>query len=258
MSGYTEDPTHITAHRPWPLPERPWVMAQRWNRLLFAHWRVPQDSLRPLVPHAWPLDTLDGDAWVTITPFSLTHARPRGLPALPEFSDFLELNCRTYVTIDAKPGVYFFSLDAASRLAVEGARLFYHLPYFRAEMAMEVDRDGSVRYRSRRRDGRSTSAVFRGRYAPVGPAERATAGTVTHWLVERYCLYTVDLTGRPYRAEIHHRPWELSPAECEIEENSVAAAGGITLNGPPALLSYSQQLDVVAWWPARVEGATGT
>ena len=84
MGGYTEDPTHITAHRPWALPEGPWVMAQRWNRLLFAHWRVPAESVRTLLPRALPLDTFDGEAWVTITPFHLTHARPRGLPALPE------------------------------------------------------------------------------------------------------------------------------------------------------------------------------
>lgn len=255
MLGYTEDPTPHASHRPWPIPARPWVMAQRWNHLLFAHWPIPMETLRARVPRALPLDLFEGQAWVSVTPFFLSHARPRGLPRFPSLSDFPELNFRTYVTLDGKPGVYFFSLDAGSRLAVEGARAFYHLPYFKARMHMEASPAGRVDYTSERTDNRSGPAVLRARYAPVGAAAPARPGTIEHWLVERYCLYAADRTGRTFRAEIHHRPWKLHVAECEIESCTIAAAAGLHLEGPPARLSFSQQIDVVAWWPQRVRPA---
>src|SRR4051812_28557126 len=101
-----------TAHRPWPLPDRPWVMSQRWNNLLFAHWAVPLAEVRRVVPAVLPLDTHSGTAWISMTPFYLSDLRPRGLFPFPLASQFPELNLRTYVTIGGKPGVYFFSLDA--------------------------------------------------------------------------------------------------------------------------------------------------
>ena len=141
-------------HRPWPLPDRPWVMAQTWENLLFAHWPVSAEVLRPLVPEPLPIDEFDGTAWLTITPFEVTGLRARGTPPVPGISSFPELNVRTYTSLDGKPGIWFFSLDAGSWAAVAGARRTYRLPYFRA--AMEIERlDGGFRYRSVRasRDG---------------------------------------------------------------------------------------------------------
>jgi len=109
-------------------------MAQTWNDLLFAHWPVAPNVLRALVPPELPLDTYDGTAWLAVTPFHMTGIRARGLPPIPGLSRFPELNVRTYVILDGKPGVYFFSLDVTSRMAVWGARTFYRLPYFHAHM----------------------------------------------------------------------------------------------------------------------------
>src|SRR5690348_14257143 len=120
----------IIAHRPWPVPSGPWIMVQTWNGLLFAHWPVPPQVLRPLVPRELPLDTFQGSCWLGITPFQITGVRARGLPPIPGLSRFPELNVPTYVGLDDKPGVFFFSLDAANLPAVCGARVFYHLPYF--------------------------------------------------------------------------------------------------------------------------------
>src|SRR5690349_15164289 len=119
MRGWTEDPTDDVTHRPWPLPAEPWIMAQRWSDLLFAHWPMPVDDVRALVPPSPPLDIYDGSAWISVASFYLSHLRPRYLPAVPWVSAFPELNVRTYVSLGGKPGVYFFSLDAGSRLAVE-------------------------------------------------------------------------------------------------------------------------------------------
>jgi uncharacterized protein len=250
MLDWTEDPTPHVAHRPWPLPRAPWIMAQRWSNLLFAHWPVPHDVLRPLVPAVLPLDLFQGgDAWVSITPFYLSRLRPRGLPAVRWISEFPELNVRTYVTLDGKPGVYFFSLDAGSALAVAGARAFYHLPYYEAAMTVHKARDGGIFYHSRRTQRGAAAADFNAHYRPTGVGAPAAAGSLDHWLVERYCLYAVERETRVYRAEIHHRPWTLQPAELRIELNTMATAAGIALEGPPHSVTFSARLDIVAWAP---------
>jgi len=251
MSGWTEDPTAITAHRPWPLPNGPWIMAQRWSNLLFAHWPVDVGALRDIVPSSLPLETFDGTAWLSIVPFYLSHLRPRWLPALPWVSEFPELNVRTYVTLGGKPGVFFFSLDAGSALAVAGARATYHLPYFNARMSTNVGANGAVHYRSQRTDRRGRPAELAARYRPTGSVSLSMPGTLDHWLTERYCLYAVDRASRIYRAEIHHRPWPLQPAEAGIDVNTMAAASDIRLPAVAPRLSFAERLDVVVWLPER-------
>jgi len=183
-------------------------MEQTWNHLLFAHWPVAPETLRPLVPSALFLDTFDGQYWIAVTPFHMTGVRARWMPLLPGLSAFPELNVRTYVTYRGKPGVYFFSLDAGSRLAAWAARMTYHLPYFYAHMRVadpdrdaDRDKDGWVLYHSLRNSG----AELSGRYRPTGPIQIRERGTLEHWLTERYCLYTM-VRNSIYRAEIHHEP----------------------------------------------------
>ena len=231
--------------RPWPLPDGPWVMAQSWHDLLFAHWLVPREALRPLVPASLPLDTRGGEAWIGVVPFRMTGIRPRFLPAVPWLSAFPELNVRTYVTRDGKPGVFFFSLDAANPVAVVAARRFYHLPYFRARMSLTHDGDG-VGYASQRSHRGAPPAEFRARYGPMGPVGRAEAGSLAHWLTERYCLYAVDPAGGVWRCEIHHEPWPLQPAEATIQTNTMTRPLDLELRGAP-LLHFARRLDVAVW-----------
>ncbi|PYX62148.1 MAG: hypothetical protein DMG73_00955 [Acidobacteria bacterium] len=235
------------AHRPWPLPESPWVMAQTWHDLLFAHWQIVHDVIRKLVPEPLALDSFHGQCWIAVTPFHMSGVRARGLPALPGLSRFAELNVRTYVTLDDKPGVFFFSLDAANLPAVFAARTLYRLPYFHADMSVDV-KPNSVRYHSRRY---RREAEFRGVYRPVGEVQLRRHGTPEHWLTERYCLYTVA-KGRVYRGEIHHQPWPLQDADAEIKTNTMAAASGITLPDTKPLLHFSRRLDVLVWPLRRV------
>jgi len=225
-------------HRPWSLPGGPWVMAQSWVDLLFAHWPVAVEQLQRLVPEPIPIDTFDGTAWLGITPFEVVEPRPRGLPPLPRFP---ELNVRTYTTLGGKPGIWFFSLDAGSLAAVWGARLTYRLPYFRAQMA--IARESAIRYRSAR-----TGARFAGTYAPVGPARIPVPGTLEHFLTERYCLYT-RFGGRVLRAEIHHPPWPLQPAAATLEENTMAP---VALPAVEPLLHFARRQDVLIWPPRRL------
>jgi uncharacterized protein YqjF (DUF2071 family) len=236
-------------HRPWPLPQRRWVMRQEWHRLLFAHWAVAPERIRPLVPPKLEMDTRDGRCWVAVTPFYLAGLRARGLPALPGTSSFPELNVRTYVRRDGIPGVYFFSLDAGSILAVMGARLFYRLPYFHAHMKVRHGAE-PVHYMSVRRH-KGKIAEFEADYRPVGPPVEPAPGSLEQFLVERYCLYAAR--GRKlYRADIHHVPWSLQPARAEIATNTVAMASGIELPPEPPLLHFSRQMDVLVWAPERL------
>lgn len=221
-------------------------MGQTWEDLLFAHWRAQAGELRALLPEGLELDLYEGEAWVGVVPFRLSGLRARGLPPLPFVSSFLELNTRTYVTAGGKPGVWFFSLDASSELAVEAARLGYKLPYFRADMRAQ-SLDGSVVYESRRRDSRGAPATFRARYRPIGDVLDADPRSLAHFLTARYCLYTSD-AGRVRRIEIHHEPWPLQPAEAVIEENTMVPRG-VELTDDEPLLHFSARQDVVLWPP---------
>ncbi len=241
------DPTTETTHRPWPLPLRPWAMAQRWSDLLFMHWPIEARALRALIPSSLELDLRDGTAWLSIAPFYLDNMHPRGVPVMPWFSEFAEVNVRTYVTVGGKPGVYFFSLDASKLLPVMGARMFYRLPYYLADIRLRRRTDASVEYTSRRAYPGASPATLRVDYAPAGPVADAPPGSLDHWLTERYCLYTTDPAGRALRAEIHHRKWPLQPARAAVRENSMAAAARIALPPIEPRLSFSRSLDVVVW-----------
>jgi uncharacterized protein len=239
------------AHRPWPLPGGPWVMAQSWHDLLFAHWTVEIAKLRAQIPERLRIDTFDGQAWLAVVPFRMSRIRLRRTPPVPWLSAFPELNVRTYVTCDGKPGVWFFSLDAGNPIAVAIARAWFHLPYFRARMLCS-ERDGWIEYTSQRTHSAAPTVALEGRYRPVGAVILLQAGTLEHFLTERYCLYTLDGRGRLIRAEIHHRPWPLQVAEAKFSQNSMATAAGITLPASKPLLHFAKRQDVKVWWPECV------
>lgn len=228
-----------TEHRPWPLPEGAWVLAQTCGDLLFAHWRVDGDAVRRHVPDRLEVQEHDGSVWLGVTPFVMKDVRARGTFPLPVVSSFRELNVRTYVTDGEKPGIWFFSLDASSQLAVAVARRFYKLPYFRADMTFERRR-GRVFYEC----VRDEKSAFSASYAPTGSIFEARPGSLEHFLIERYCLYAAD-RGTLCRAEIHHPPWSLQPAEATIDLNTMPPHD-IDVAGD-ALFHYSARQDVAVW-----------
>lgn len=200
---------------------------------------MPIEALRAHLPDELEVETFEGDAYLGLTPFKVENLRVRGLPPVPLLSSFLELNCRTYVSHGGeKPGIWFFSLDASSRFAVEGARRLYKLPYFRARMS------GPPRFSSVRVDG-ERDHVWESSYRPTGTPEPAAPGTLEHFLAERYCLYTVDEHGALQRAEIHHPPWPLQGASGEVIRNTVPP-DGLEVSGEPHVM-YSARQDVVIW-----------
>lgn len=242
------------ARRPYPLPSRPWIMHQRWNDFLTMHWPVPVAALREVVPPELTLQAFDGTGWLGVVPFHMSNVRPRCVPPIPFFSRFPELNVRTYVTHGGLPGVHFLSLDAHNRLAVEMARLWYRLPYFQARMAWRREGD-VVHYESRRTDRRGRAAELVGSYAWSGEARAAEPGTLEHFLIERYCLFTVDGRGRVRRTDVHHAPWPVvRRVEADFPVNTMAAAHGIALPDTAPHLMYADHVEVRIWHPVTASG----
>lgn len=237
-----------TAHRPWPLPTQAWTWRQTWCDLLFAHWPVPAELLRPLIPDELELQTYDGQAWLGVVPFRMEGVMRRPLPDLPWISAFPELNVRTYVERDGKAGVWFFSLDATQPLAVWAAKTFFDLPYHRARMVCEPDGQDIV-YRSERRTG---DARFAGRYGPAGDVFLSEPGTLEHFLTERYCLFAKSRSGRSTITEVHHEPWPLQPAHAEILEQSMHAPLGVELPDAAPHLLFVRRIDVAVWSPRAI------
>lgn len=251
MSDFNQAILEETAHRPWPMPDSPWVMTQTWNDLLFAHWPVDAAALREHVPASFEIDLFDGQAWLGVVPFHMTNVTPRFVPALPWVSAFPELNVRTYVRVGDKPGVYFFSLDAGNPVAVGAARTLLNLPYYSAEMSVEP-KDGGIHYRSRR--GGENPAEFTATYRGLEDARPPRRGTLEYFLTERYCLYAVNHRFVAYRLDIHHPPWPLESAEAEITCNTMADAAGVRLPSMAPLLHFSKRQDMVCWSPSALSG----
>ena len=228
-------------HRPWPIPRRGWLIGQTWEDLLFANWRVSAAEVRKHVPPELEVETHDGAAWLGITPFRLSGLRARGLLPLPRVSSFLDLNVRTYVNAGGeKPGIWFFSLDASSRLAVEAGRRIYGLPYFHARMSA-ARRGEWIDYECARvgEPGRVFSAYSR----PTGEVFHAEPGSLDWFLTERYCLYVTDSHGALRRAEIHHDLWPLQQVEAGI---GLASSSPLELLGE-AVCHFSRRQDAVLW-----------
>jgi len=240
----------VMTDRTWPLPRHPWVMRMKWSELLFAHWQVEPEVVAPLLPPGLTLDTRDGKAWIGVVPFFMSNVALRCCPSVPKLSRFLELNVRTYVTLDGKPGVWFFSLDAENPVAVRAARATFNLPYMDAKMALELNDSATITYRSERTHRGEPPATFDGSYRSSGESFHAQLGTLEHWLTARYCLYSANRRNVLYRGEIDHSPWSLSKAVLNVRENSMGRPFGFDLACEPHLL-FAQPITVRAWAATR-------
>lgn len=234
-------------------PEGRPIMRQNWGKLLFMHWRIDEKLLRPLIPAQLNIDSFDGSAWIGVVPFTMWGIRASFLPPIPGTSAFHELNVRTYVHRQGVPSVWFLSLDAASKLAVWGARKFYYLPYFNAQMSLDQT-GNTIRYSSSRRDRHGTPAELQATWT-IGDALPRPSGSASDslefFLTERYCLDT-EHDGQTHRARIHHSPWPLQKAELVSLNSSMIESHGLpTAEGDP-LLHYCEEISVDIWPLRRV------
>jgi uncharacterized protein len=243
----SEDLLKHLDHRPFPLPRGPWVMEQSWDDLLFAHWTVNPELISAQIPKELSLDTWGGQAFIGIVPFKMKGVKFRVAPPIPTATDFLELNVRTYVTYKDRPGIYFFSLDASSILAVIGARTGAGLKYFRANMHVE-EKEGFLFYTSERIFG--GEADLRIKYKPLSSQiYESEKGSIEEWLTERYCLFSQYIPENLIEIDIHHLKWPLQKAVAKIERNTMTLPLGINLADAPAYLHYVKHLKVLVWAP---------
>jgi uncharacterized protein YqjF (DUF2071 family) len=237
-------------------PDQPVLMHQNWHHLAFLHWEVPAMELQALLPPGLTLDTYEGKAYVGLVPFTVTGARPVMLPPLPWISSFHEINVRTYVHVGGRnPGVWFFSLDASSAIAVSAARAAYKLAYFDATIDMTVTGDTSpvIDFHSERTDERGTRpANAHLRYAPVeGLTTPAQPGTLEHFLIERYILYALDEQRQLHRARVHHQPYPVQKADVAQLDETLIWAAGIKRAEQPALRHYAREVNVKVYPPEK-------
>lgn len=230
-------------HRPWPLPNVAWRWQQSWLDLAFLHYRVSRRAVSKLLPPEVTLQQFDGTAWVGVVPFRMVGLGRRPFTGMSLLPSFPELNLRTYVEVDGKPGVWFFSLDADNWPIVLGGRGVYNLPYFKADIELEARRDW-IECVSVRRKGQ---VKFQARYRPVGEVFTAASGSFEAWATERYCLYSQSRKGEIGRVEVQHAPWPLQPAEAEIETCDLFTAAEIVPIDSNVICHYSTGVQVVSY-----------
>lgn len=253
--GTTQEPA---SHRPRPLPEGSWATSQRWSDLLFAHWPMRAAAIESLLPNGLEADLSHGSAWLGVVPFQIERLEVRGLPLLPGMRNFPEIKLRTYVreSQTGTPGIYCFSLDVGSLLAVTLGRGLYHLPCHWAQMRVEPRGEREFSFYSRRLMARKP-VRFIARYRGLGPSHKLIQprpGTLEHFLSERPYMFIRDALGRVLRAEVHTIPAQLEEAEAEIEQNDLATACGLTLPDTPPLLHYARRMAVYIWQSKPVPG----
>lgn len=222
----------------------PWIMKQTWLDTLFIHYPVKLDELSKLVPHTLPIDTFDNKGWISIVPYLTTSVRARGLPPIPGLSRFPGFNVRTYVKLDGKPGVYFFNLAATNWLTAKMAKLSFKLPYIYLDMDYKKEGD-TIHFQSD--PYRKNEEKLKWIYRPNSEQRLATKGSLEEWLVERYCLYTVNEKGEPFRSDILHRSWLLQDAEVEYQHNSLIAEFYLSTAVGKPIYHYSKKVDVRIW-----------
>jgi uncharacterized protein YqjF (DUF2071 family) len=226
-------------------------MRMNWHDLLFMHWRVDHNVLRHLIPKPLEIDTFDGSAWIGLVPFRMTGVAPRFVPNIPYMSSFPELNVRTYVTIDGKPGVWFFCLEATNPIAVRAARRFFHLPYMDANIELKnCDQRNTgkwIGYRSVRTHRGQPPAKLDIDYRPIGNSFIAKQDSIEEFLTSRYCLYSANSDNQVFRGEIDHAPWEIREAQAIVRENTMTDWLNIQLPDDPPLLHFAKRTNVVCW-----------
>jgi uncharacterized protein YqjF (DUF2071 family) len=227
-------------HRPWPLPETPWVLRQDWLRLGFLHWRVDPAALQRRLPRGVRVQLFGGRAYVGVGPFWMSGVRPRFCPPVPGISRFPEINVRTYVTDGEHAGVWFFSLDTPNRAAIWTGRTVFGVPYRAASITIDEQGD-RTRYRSIRDGSLEFDATVE-----AGPEVIAPPGSLEHFLTERYCFHSV-VAGMRIRAHVHHARWPLHEAGVTVECNGLLDGFGVAEPTRPDLAHCSPGVQVIGW-----------
>ena len=227
----------------------PTVLSMTWEDLVFLHWPVPPEALRPLVPRPLPIDTRDGSAWLSIVAFRMRRFRPLTVPLPGDRMAFGQLNVRTYATVAGRPGIVLLDVSVGHRLVAAATRLTLRLPYRHADVRIE-GLDGATVFSSIRSG--AVPAELRARWRPTGPAQPPAPDSLDEFLASRLSLYSTDHAGSVLRTDIGHAPWPLQSAIADIDTNTHGDALGIPLARAPAVVRFARRLDVTGRLPVRI------
>ncbi|MGG2091983.1 DUF2071 domain-containing protein [Bacillus sp. S13(2024)] len=233
-------------HRLWPLPSKKWIMRQTWKNVLFVHWPIPAEILQPYIPSSLKIDTFDGYAWIGVVIFVMDGIYHRRLPSVSLVSKFPEINVRTYVQYDGKPGVYFISLDVEDWASYTIARKWFRLPYYSAQISFQKEGQ-TFHCQSMRKEKTNTPITFNGKYVPLSEIYFAKKETLDYWLTERYCFYSTDNKSNIYCSEIHHLPWPLQKVETEIYMNTLFSPFHFDFTEIKPIYHFSKGVDSLIW-----------
>jgi len=204
-----------------PDPVRFAVMRQEWRGLAYVHWRYDPAVVQALLPPELTVDTFDGSAWVGLIPFSMRNiGLPHG-PSVPYLGSFPEINVRTYVVRDGRPGVWFFSLDVNRFLPALVARLTYRLPYCWGRASHDVT-ESQWTTRVRRRWPHAVDPIE----IVIRPGDSVEPDDLDHFLTARWGLYSPSRRGVRY-APVDHEPWPLRSAELVCADTALVEAAGL-------------------------------
>ena len=232
-------------HRPWPLPDEKWQWRQSWYDLCFIHYRIDLSELRSLIPKDLEIQEFEGSAWISIVPFRMFDVSRGKLPSIYPMRSFPELNLRTYVSYQGKPGVWFFSLDADCWPIVWGGQKIFGLPYHKAKMRLTREAN-EIHFTSQR-----NSVKFEANYEAVGEPFQAQPASFEHWIAERYCLYSLAPRGLT-RVEVHHKAWPLYSAKVAIKRNDLFSAMNLKVTDESPRINVSPGVDVVSYKPQLI------
>jgi uncharacterized protein YqjF (DUF2071 family) len=228
--------------RPFPPPHRPWIMAQHWDHVLFCSWPYPVAAVRPLVPAGLDIETFDGTAWVSLVALSMDDVHLRDLPPIPFTTNFPELNLRTYVTCNGRPGVYFMAIDCPNILCSWIGRTVFHTPYQDADVTMAREGDGWLF--SSARDG---AVRFAASYQPTGKPYTAARGSLDAFLTERYAMFVRTHHGRLLLGAIQHADWPLQDVSVALSWNVALEAAGLPAPRQHPVERYSSGTATIVW-----------
>jgi uncharacterized protein YqjF (DUF2071 family) len=234
------------AHRPFSIPSKKWIMRQTWRNLLFLHWPISPEELRPYIPVHLQIDTFDHYTWLGVVGFVVEGIFSRGLSTLSLTPKFSEINVRTYVKFDGKPGVYFMSLDVEDWASYTIAKRWYRLPYHPAQISFQKE-GHTIHCQSRRKGKINSKITFNGKFCPLPDVYFTKSTTLEHWLTERYCFYSSDNRGNIYCGEIHHRPWPLQKVKVEIGTNTLFSPFHFDFTDVKPISHFSKGVDSLLW-----------
>ncbi|MUK87998.1 hypothetical protein GMD78_06245 [Ornithinibacillus sp. L9] len=241
-----EEIIRSTAHREYSLPKVPWLVMQKWEKLLFLHWPLSTEKVKRHLPTDLELDTYNGEAWMSMVAFKVNDMRFRRIPLPPYFKSSLQLNVRTYVKRNGVRGVYFFQIDTNHLPTVIGARLAT-LPYSYAKMSM-VEKEGEVTFSSSRKEEESGWNI---QYSVAEEKETLEKGSISHWLLERYFLWTFT-NGKLYAGAIHHKQWKVQDANVHIDNHSMSDFLDTNVVNKPAIVHYADSKKTLIYPMKRV------